>query len=512
MLLSSDQQNAIDRIKEFISSPEKLFILNGSAGTGKTSIINNIFENDIKLKKICLSATTNKAVGVMNQMENKNENIDYQTIHKLLKVKRKIDLNGEHHFKLEISKNKKNNNKKTIHYYDIIIIDEASMVNNELFLELLKVSKNIQGKIIFVGDSIQLPPVNEDISPVFTNTLIPQITLTTIHRTQNRILDISNHIREAIQSGSKIKIKQFIDDNVKIFRDRDNWIKEFSKYPDAITLAYTNACCEEINTTIRKLIFGKETLSNKYLPGERIVFNTFFKSDKKRYYTSQQETIKEITKQNSALNSFNIFGNVIDSSISECNPCELCHGKINKDVTIICEHRLCYICYRSWIQQHKFCPLCHIKIGKDSISYLNDPIIEKYLNKIFRYSKKEYLIYNIELENTDVIKVIHVDDLKRYYHDLEKVKMLIKELNSKTKVPSIIIKNLWEYYFNSYIDYFADISYGYCITCHKSQGSTYKNVFVDLGNILNMNRKENEGMKCLYTAITRAAENLIIYY
>jgi excinuclease UvrABC helicase subunit UvrB len=51
MLLSSDQQNAIDRIKEFISSPEKLFILNGSAGTGKTSIINNVFENDIKLKK-----------------------------------------------------------------------------------------------------------------------------------------------------------------------------------------------------------------------------------------------------------------------------------------------------------------------------------------------------------------------------------------------------------------------------------------------------------------------------
>jgi superfamily I DNA/RNA helicase len=111
-----------------------------------------------------------------------------------------------------------------------------------------------------------------------------------------------------------------------------------------------------------------------------------------------------------------------------------------------------------------------------------------------------------------VIKVIHIEDLKSYTCDLEKFKMITKELKSNTNIPSIIIKNLWEYYFNSYIDYFADISYGYCITCHKSQGSTYKNVFVDLGNILNMNRKEKEGMKCLYTAITRAAENLIIYY
>jgi hypothetical protein len=511
MLLSSDQENAIDRIKEFISSPEKLLILNGSAGTGKTSIINKVFEEDSNIKKICFSATTNKAVSVMNQMENSNENIDYQTIHKLLKVKRKIDLNGEQYFKLELSKTK-NKNQKNINYYDIIIIDEASMINNELFLELLKVSKNIRGQIIFVGDSIQLPPVNEDMSPVFTNTLIPQITLTTIHRTQNRILDISNHIREAIQSGSKIKIKQFIDDNVNIFRKRDEWFKEFVKYPNAITLAYTNACCEDINTNLRKLIFGKETISNKYLPGERIVFNNFFKSDKKRYYTSQQETIKEITKKNAPLNSFNIFGNIVGNSIDESNPCQICRGKINKDVTIICEHRLCYICYRSWIQQHKFCPLCHITIGKDSISYLNNPIIEKYLNKLLSYSKKEYLIYNIELENNDMIKVIHIEDLKRYHHDLEKFKMILKEMNTKTKTPSIIIKNLWEYYFNSYVDCFADISYGYCITCHKSQGSTYKNIFVDLGNILNMNRKENEGMKCLYTAITRAAENLIIYY
>ena len=53
-----------------------------------------------------------------------------------------------------------------------------------------------------------------------------------------------------------------------------------------------------------------------------------------------------------------------------------------------------------------------------------------------------------------------------------------------------ILKRIWEYYYINYIDIFADISYGYCITVHKSQGSTYKNVFIDAKNILEYNRKD----------------------
>ena len=68
---------------------------------------------------------------------------------------------------------------------------------------------------------------------------------------------------------------------------------------------------------------------------------------------------------------------------------------------------------------------------------------------------------------------------------------------------------LWEFYYYQIIDMFADISYGYCITVHKSQGSTYNNVFVDVSNIVQYN--DNQIKNCLYTAITRASNNLEIF-
>ena len=70
--------------------------------------------------------------------------------------------------------------------------------------------------------------------------------------------------------------------------------------------------------------------------------------------------------------------------------------------------------------------------------------------------------------------------------------------------------SLRHYYLN-YIDYFADISYGYCITVHKAQGSTFKRVYIDAKNILEYNRKGYINYKCLYTSITRASEKVLMF-
>ena len=88
-------------------------------------------------------------------------------------------------------------------------------------------------------------------------------------------------------------------------------------------------------------------------------------------------------------------------------------------------------------------------------------------------------------------------------------KALIKK--KKDKLIKIILQRLWEFYYYKILDQFADISYGYCITVHKSQGSTYNNVYVDFNNILNSNFDENQKVKCIYTAITRASLNLRLF-
>jgi exodeoxyribonuclease-5 len=56
---------------------------------------------------------------------------------------------------------------------------------------------------------------------------------------------------------------------------------------------------------------------------------------------------------------------------------------------------------------------------------------------------------------------------------------------------------------------FADLNYAYCLTIHKSQGSTFQNVFVDVQNAL-INRNIRERNQLLYVAVTRAAKRLFI--
>ena len=58
---------------------------------------------------------------------------------------------------------------------------------------------------------------------------------------------------------------------------------------------------------------------------------------------------------------------------------------------------------------------------------------------------------------------------------------------------------------------YIEIDYGYALTVHKSQGSTYDNIYLEYNNIL-LNSREIEKHKLLYTAITRNINKLHIYY
>jgi exodeoxyribonuclease-5 len=58
-------------------------------------------------------------------------------------------------------------------------------------------------------------------------------------------------------------------------------------------------------------------------------------------------------------------------------------------------------------------------------------------------------------------------------------------------------------------DLFHDIRYAYAITAHRSQGSTYENVWVDYQDIL-LNRTRREAFQCLYVACSRPTTRLIL--
>ena len=213
MQLSTDQLNAKNKIIKFLESKnEKMFLLKGSAGTGKSTLITNILSMEkFKKLKISLCATTHKAVSVLKKMELDNKDINYITIHKLLKIKRKIDNDGIQSFKTNIDEENYNikDKSESIYYYDIIVVDECSMIEKELLNTIFKIQDKIHGKIIFIGDICQLPPVNEMKSSVFNYNIL-DYTLSEIMRYKGKIVYLCNDIRKLIFNKSfKLKLQNY---------------------------------------------------------------------------------------------------------------------------------------------------------------------------------------------------------------------------------------------------------------------------------------------------------------
>jgi len=90
-------------------------------------------------------------------------------------------------------------------------------------------------------------------------------------------------------------------------------------------------------------------------------------------------------------------------------------------------------------------------------------------------------------------------------------KAIGEEDYNKHNLKYISISQLFGHYMSHVItSSYLEVDYGYVLTIHKSQGSTYDDVYIEYNNILS-NNKEIEKDKLLYTAITRSANKLHIY-
>lgn len=548
MLLNSDQQVAFQKIKNFLNSRNKIFTLTGAAGTGKTTVISKIFKSpEYDNKKIVLAATTNKAVSVIEQMFNiYHENIDFHTIHKICNIKRSIDHEGNEQYNFDENP-ACSKNKKSIYNYDIIVIDEASMINLNMLKYINNIKYKIRGKIILVGDKYQLPPVNESVSNAFEFEYFDDsFFLNKIMRFKSHILEFSIRIRDCIDSRKAISIKGIGDNAFEICKNNELWkqeyLKEFS-YNNTF-LAYTNKKCNEINNYIRRKYFKNENLP-EYIVNELIVFNNYYNSitghigdkiESTKFYTSNSAKILTCEPQLYTIPSFPLdslfhlkkemtpsfkIKKKSSSSLNGEEPCPICFEPI-KDVDNLietdCNHVFCESCIRLWLEEHKLCPYCRMNIVEDKLVINNDPILTMKINNLFELiNNNKIKIWKMGVKSDVGEGFIYVV-IKDFAKEFENLKATIKKgiIDVKNYIYKtmnksdnrFILKRIWEYYYINYIDIFADISYGYCITVHKSQGSTYKNVFIDAKNILEYNRKDFINYKCLYTAITRASNKV----
>jgi len=185
------QQRTLEQLNEFITSAtEKIFILKGYAGTGKTTLVKEIIRL-LKAKELSLSlmASTGRAAKILSNITGNAATTVHSAIYKYIdfnqnlekiaeeREKFKVDKSGQLFLQFELTILPERKEKR---FY---IIDEASMIGNEtdksanqalfgsgqLLDDLLRYDPN--GKFIFVGDICQLPPANEKFSPALNEEL-----------------------------------------------------------------------------------------------------------------------------------------------------------------------------------------------------------------------------------------------------------------------------------------------------------------------------------------------------
>lgn len=278
MELTNQQQRIFDGIKEFLDSDASVYILRGYAGTGKTTMVKAIADYVSQKRLVALMAPTGRAARVLTQKTGHGAT----TIHKAIYGKaslatKEVDDIAASEFKLCFPINK-------LEEKIVAIVDEASMlcsktVEQELFRfgtdnlmeDLLTfVRPSFGGKIIFVGDPAQLPPVGESDSlalneEYFTDKGLKVMTgeLTEVLRQkgESAILQNAMKIRGLLQTEQRNRL---------VFEEKDGEVESLSgeellgKYWDirktgekeSVVICFSNQSAYQYNKDIRESLYG----------------------------------------------------------------------------------------------------------------------------------------------------------------------------------------------------------------------------------------------------------------
>lgn len=288
--LTKDQHNALVEIQDFLNSDDHVFILQGYAGSGKTTLIKGVVDYfQATEKKYQLMAPTGRAAKVINQ----KTGIQATTIHKgIYSFDELIEIEIKEEEKSEVSfmyYYKLRNNIEA--YNTIFLVDEASMVSDilsqgeffrfgsgYLLKDLIEYSHigfpNSKAKIIFIGDPAQLPPIGMNFSPALEKKYLTEnYKLKTVdaelkevkrQNADNGILNSATKIRKCLTSG-------FFNDFDLRENDKDIFNPKFedflhtykSEQGTKVIISYKNKTALDLNQTIRREKYGADLTIQK---------------------------------------------------------------------------------------------------------------------------------------------------------------------------------------------------------------------------------------------------------
>lgn len=464
-VLNRDQRAAFGKMVKYVNNPSdrSVYVLRGWAGTGKTfcvSLLVNYLLSELHYNKnwykIAVTGPTNKSVRVIRRTSDIHDTrVSFQTVHKLLGLKEKITREGKQEFVNDPGFQPK------ISKIKLLIIDEVSMLNDDLFEKIIKHRDKI--KIICMGDPAQIPPVGKVDCIPFREDLVDEYNICTVdlkkimrQKVDNPIIESSVAIRSElgraknpIELVTKLNLKgegiEFLNLNNSEIRKgfperlRHYFVSEDFKNNSeyAKIIAWRNKTVATMNDIIRRVIYGDEASGSKILVGEKLIANNTI---------IQGETVILNTNEEFTVESFIIKSHDLRYQISDypdADPLEVT-----------------------------------LRYYDATVSYLDDE------DNVIRVN----------------IEILHEDSEIEFKKIANIFKLRAIEKKGKDKSWLIYYKFLRKY---------ADVNFAYAISCHKSQGSTYNTTFV-LEDDIDLNWDIVERNRIKYTAYTRASRKLYV--
>lgn len=467
---TSGQLKAYNGLLDFINASydpkDYKRALIGAAGTGKTYLLTALIKNcNLSYSTIGLAAPTHKACRVLAESIN-IPNVNINTLQSDLGLRLNFDVEN---FDIDHPPFDPKGKVK-IDRYSLYIIDEASMINRSLLTFLEKICKTNRCKIIYVGDESQLPPVKETYSPSFKGVVAYSLTQTVRQGDDNPVSKLLDKLRYDIKHKTFtfldyiVKNKsEFNIDNTKGFQVCNS--SEFNNF------IYTNFNDEELtrNVDFAKVIAYTNNCVSFW---NKFIRNSIIKDADKSIITRNDLIISYVT----IVNKFN-----------EC--------VIKNSEEYIIKEIVNYV-HPTYQIKGFMVKFTAIHGGNNTLPLFvvdhNDP------NAVRAYANKAYELINSA--KTANIKLKN-QKWKEYFSFKESCLLLTNIANAS----------------NNSVLYYKDLDYGFSLTAHKSQGSTFDTVFVDVNDMVfdkygkpytnaeDINRR-------LYVACSRCKNKLYLKY
>lgn len=459
---NKEQQSAIINAVSFLKTntdPTQYYVIEGKAGTGKTTIAKEILK-EFEDEQIYVAAVSHKAKGVIkNSFGEDTRGKKFFSIASLLGMKG-INDNDTQTTKFQVG--------LKVPLLDnppaLLVIDEASMITEDVLKKIIDINSSLSRpfQMLFLGDIGQIQPIRDEQSEFY--------------RTHK---DLLNKKSDIFNSKHKSKL---------ITRVRQGEANPILPYADYF---WENSQKENPELNPTQHIVRNNQITDKgsllFSNSESEVLNSVIKAVKNAVEKGLTNHVKIVTYHVNEKTELNqkiheaLFGK--DSDYSKGDMLILNSPYDLPDVNATMENS-------SEIQ----------------IKSIQDEDTDEFgVHTLYLETNGTAYTRTGNEQKDCVIQVVSRNDIGLYNQKLQELASYAKRQTNRA-----LKKQAWSDFWE-YKGRYADVDFGYAITAHKSQGSTYDIVVVDEKDIMGTTATSNqEKSELIYTALTRPRKTAIV--